>query len=124
VRPIVLTAESAGSRKRRELGELADVIDCGGEHVEGTRLVEVLRARGLRQLHVEGGPRLLGTLIADDVLDELCLTTSPVLEGGFARRIAASLVASTPRPMSLDHVLVSGGMLLSKYSRIREDTSR
>ena len=124
VRPIILTAQSAGHGSRRELEQVADIIDCGEERAEGVLLVEALRARGLPQLHVEGGPHLLGTLIADDVLDELCLTASPVLEGGFAPRVASAGVDPIPQAMSLDHVLVSGSVLFTKYSRIRESTPR
>jgi riboflavin biosynthesis pyrimidine reductase len=123
VRPIVLTGTSADPEARHELSRVAEVIDCGETGTEGERVVEVLASRGLGQVHCEGGPHLLGTLIADDVLDELCLTTSPLLEGGDGPRIAAGH-ADEPRPMTLDHVLVSDGMLFTKYSRTREDTPR
>ncbi len=118
VRPLVLTAASADAAARRELSRVADVIDCGATHAGGTDVVEALTSRGLRQVHCEGGPHLLGTLIADDVIDELCLTTSPLLEGGDAPRISAG--ASVARSMALDHLLIAGSMLFTKYSRTRE----
>ncbi len=123
VRPLVLTSASATSSGRHALESVAEVINCGERHAGGRRVIETLSARGLHRVHCEGGPHLLGTLIADDVLDELCLTTSPLLEGGDGPRIAAGH-ADQPRPMTLDHVLVSDGMLFTKYSRIREDAPR
>jgi riboflavin biosynthesis pyrimidine reductase len=121
VRPIVLTAESADPRVRRRLERVADVISCGERTAEGKQIVKALTARGLTQVHCEGGPHLLGTLIVDDVLDELCLTTSPLLEGGLGPRITSSEMDAVARSMALDHVLVSGNMLFTKYSRIREE---
>ena len=122
VRPLVLTAESADPGRRRRLAHVSDVVDCGDVQAEAAQLVEALITRGLAQVHCEGGPHLLGTLIADDVLDELCLTTSPLLEGGFGPRIASGATDAVARSMSLDHVLVSAGMLFTKYSRSREDS--
>ena len=123
VRPLVLTSESADPDARRALERVAEVVSCGERHAGGGQVIDALRSRGLKRVHCEGGPHLLGSLIADDVLDELCLTTSPLLEGGDGPRIAAGHT-DQPRPMTLDHVLVSDGMLFTKYSRVREDAPR
>jgi riboflavin biosynthesis pyrimidine reductase len=118
VRPIVLTVASAGASRRRALSEVADVIDCGETWVEPAQLLAALTARGLLQVHCEGGPSLLGSLVAVDVLDELSLTISPALEGGAGPRIVSSVGGTIDlQPMLLDHVLLAGSMLLTKYSR-------
>jgi riboflavin biosynthesis pyrimidine reductase len=62
---------------------------------------------------------LLGDLVAADVVDELCLTVSPNLEGGAGPRIVAAREAMALRGLALDHVLLSGDMLLTKWSRRR-----
>jgi 5-amino-6-(5-phosphoribosylamino)uracil reductase len=49
-----------------------------------------LRALGLHRVLVEGGPSLFSQLVSDNEIDELCLTTSPKLVAGPARRIAAA----------------------------------
>ncbi|MEO6309265.1 MAG: dihydrofolate reductase family protein, partial [Leifsonia sp.] len=66
----------------------------------------------------EGGPHLFGDLLAADCVDELCLSLSPVLDGGSAGRIAVSAVA-TPRPMRLLHSFAAGDMLFVRYARAR-----
>ncbi|MEF2979133.1 pyrimidine reductase family protein [Subtercola sp. YIM 133946] len=120
VRPVVLTARSAGAAKRKELERVADVVDCGETRVDAEALIAALTARGLLRVHCEGGPSLLGSLVAADLLDELCLTVSPALEGGAGPRIVtAGGKAIALRPMGLDHVLLAGSMLLTKYSRRR-----
>jgi riboflavin biosynthesis pyrimidine reductase len=40
-----------------------------------------LRERGCRRILCEGGPTVFGSLLADDVVDELFLTVSPLLAG-------------------------------------------
>lgn len=40
-----------------------------------------LRDRGCRRILCEGGPTLFGSLLADEVVDELFLTVSPLLAG-------------------------------------------
>ncbi len=67
----------------------ADVVIAGeGARVDPARVVRELADRGLRRQLTEGGPRLLGQFVAAGVLDELCLTLSPMLTAGDAQRIA------------------------------------
>lgn len=122
VRPLVLTSDSAPADRRAVLEEVAEVVSCGATGVEPSRLVDVLVARGLLQMHCEGGPSLLGSLIEADALDALALTVSPNLEGGQGTRITHPSGDAAPldlRALALDHVLNSDGMLLLHYSRRR-----
>jgi riboflavin biosynthesis pyrimidine reductase len=64
----------------------------------------------------EGGPTLFGTLLEADCVDELCLTVSPLIAAGDARRIAAGALQEARR-MVLRHVLVSGSTLMLLYRR-------
>ncbi|WP_418605558.1 dihydrofolate reductase family protein [Georgenia sp. SUBG003] len=95
---------------------MADVVPCGAGTVETTLVRAALERRGLSQVLCEGGPHLLGTLIEADAVDELCLTVSPVLEGGAAGRITAGGAQATRR-MRLSHVLTAGDMLMLRYLR-------
>jgi riboflavin biosynthesis pyrimidine reductase len=81
-------------------------------------MVAELAARGLPQILSEGGPHLLGALIAADAVDELCLTLAPVLEGGAATRITAGGPQVT-RAMRLAHAFPAGDMLFLRYLRAR-----
>jgi riboflavin biosynthesis pyrimidine reductase len=118
VRPLVLTCAAAPAAARATLEEVAEVISCGDEHVEPHRLVDALVERGLTQILCEGGPSLFGSLIAADLVDELCLTVSPLLEGGAGIRISHG-DAEAARGMRLVHVLESDGLLLTRYARRR-----
>ena len=117
VRPLLLTCTAAPTDRREALTEVADVVDCGGSRVDTRRMREVLAERGLTQVHSEGGPHVLGTMIEEGTIDELCLTLSARLEGGLARRITDGH-PSVPRELTLAHVLTAAdSTLLLRYLR-------
>ena len=114
VRPIVVTTEAAPHDRRNALAAVADVLIAGEQQLDPSVLVAALAERGLTQQHCEGGPSLFGSLLAAGVVDELCLTVSPQLVAGDAKRIAAGALAS-PGDLALGQVLVSGDTLLLRY---------
>jgi riboflavin biosynthesis pyrimidine reductase len=116
VRPVVFTHAAAPAERRAALSEVADVVSVGDTAVDLTAMARELHGRGATQLLSEGGPHLLGALTAADLVDELCLTVSPLLAGPGAGRITAG-PPSAPRPMTLRHVLTADGALLMRYAR-------
>lgn len=116
VRPLVVTHAAAPADRRARVARLAEIVTVGAERVDLAAMVAELHARGLTQLLCEGGPHLFGALIAEDLVDELCLTVSPLLAGGAAGRIAAG-PDGPPRELSLRHILAEGDMLFLRYAR-------
>lgn len=115
IRPLVVT--SAGQSPPPGLAEVAEILVLGDDEVDLAAMVAELHRRGATQILCEGGPRLFGALIAADLVDEVCLTVSPVLTGGGAGRIAAGLDGHPPRRMALRSVLSSDDMLFLRYAR-------
>ncbi|MFB9569664.1 pyrimidine reductase family protein [Saccharopolyspora hordei] len=121
VPPIVLTTEAAPAQRQAELADAgADVVVAGDAEVDLRAALAALDERGLRRIGCEGGPRLFGSLVDQDLVDELCLTLSPLLTSGDARRIAVGAGAEPPRAMRLRSVLHAGSLLLVRYARMRE----
>jgi len=118
VRPVVFTSAEAPPERRAAMAEVADVVVAGDRGVDLAAAVAELRRRGLRGILSEGGPHLLGGLTAADLVDEVCLTVSPLVTGPGAGRITAG-PPSPPRAMSLRHVLSAEGTLLLRYVRSR-----
>jgi riboflavin biosynthesis pyrimidine reductase len=122
VPPVVVTHAAAPGRLRAALAAVADVVEVGevgevGEaRVDLAAMVEELHERGFRQLLCEGGPLLFGGLTEADLVDEVCLTISPLLAGAGAGRITAG-PPSAPRALTLRHVLAADGGLLLRYTR-------
>ena len=78
---IVTTAEGARNLRGR-LGGGCEVIELGRSgDVDLGRAVGELHELGYRAILTEGGPHLMGELIANDLLDEVFLTISPVVAG-------------------------------------------
>jgi riboflavin biosynthesis pyrimidine reductase len=118
LRPIVYTHAGAPADRRAALAPVADIVTVGEDAVDLRAAVADLHGRGATQLLCEGGPALFGGLIEADLIDELCLTLSPVLVAGDAGRIAAGAPVP-PRRMHLIHSLTGDDMLLLRYSRSR-----
>ncbi|WP_438874460.1 pyrimidine reductase family protein [Symbioplanes lichenis] len=116
IRPLVVTRK--GGTPPPGLADVAEIIEVGDDAVDLAAMVAGLHARGATQLLCEGGPHLLGALVAADLIDELCLTVSPVLTGGGAGRIATG-PDGPPRRMALRSVLSREDMLFLRYARSR-----
>ncbi|PRW65089.1 pyrimidine reductase family protein [Actinopolyspora mortivallis] len=120
--PIVVTSAASPAEWRHELTRAgADVIVAGTEEVDPPRVLRALAERGLYRIGCEGGPALFGSLVAADVVDELCLTVSPLLTAGRASRIAVGDGVEAPRGMRLLSALrADDSVLLLRYGRAAE----
>ncbi|MFJ2720457.1 pyrimidine reductase family protein [Streptomyces sp. NPDC087437] len=104
----IAAAEKAGARV---------VIAGDGAGVDPARAVRALAELGHTRLLTEGGPRLLGQMVASGVLDEMCLTVSPMLTAGDAQRIAGGPSVAVPQRFTLASLLEDDGFLFGRYSR-------
>ncbi|HEY3556952.1 MAG TPA: pyrimidine reductase family protein [Kribbella sp.] len=117
-RAIVITCAASPKDRREALAEVADVLVFGEDAVDLTAAMAALGERGLNQVLCEGGPHLLGSLTAADLVDELCLTVSPLLAGPGARRITDGLAVTDARALPLLHVLsADDGFLFLRHGR-------
>ena len=117
-RTIVLTTELAPAHRLDAARQVADVIVAGADSVQAPGALDALTSCGYRRILVEGGPMLLGEFVADGLLDELCLTISPVLEGGNATGRVTTSPGRTPLTgVRLATVLEDDGFLLTRYVR-------
>lgn len=117
-RTIVLTTRQAPANRVAAAARTADVVVAGDDHVPGWAAIEKLAELGYRRILTEGGPNLLGGIAADDLLDELCVTISPLIEGGHVGRMITSQSTLTAG-LRLAGLLEDDGFLLSRYVRAR-----
>ena len=114
--PLILTTSTADAGRRAALEGVAEIVNVNdGSHVD--------LGAAVAQLHgivvCEGGPSVNGQLVADDLVDEMCLTLSPMLAGGRSPRAAHGQDAEQPRGMELERVLEEDGLLFFRYARTR-----
>jgi riboflavin biosynthesis pyrimidine reductase len=92
---LVLTSERGAARLRGRLPPAATILAVGAEaRVDPVAAVEALRQRGHELILSEGGPTAFGALVAAGLVDELFLTTSPLLAGRSP---------GSPRPALVEH---------------------
>ncbi len=118
--PTLLLTGAAAAPDRVAAAEKSGVrvvVAGDGMGVDPARAVRALADLGLTRLLTEGGPRVLGQLIAADVLDELCLTVSPMLTAGDAQRIAGGPSVAVPKRFALASLLEESGFLFGRYRR-------
>ena len=110
-RPIVVTCSAADHS-----GLAADVLVAGEDDVDIAVALDALAAQGLRRILCEGGPTLLASIVDARRLDELCLTTSPLLVGPTAPLLPTAL----PQPLHLElrSLLEEDGVLLGRYTTV------
>jgi riboflavin biosynthesis pyrimidine reductase len=93
---LLLTSEVGAARLRGRLPRAATIVAVGAEaHIDPVAAVEALRRRGHAMILSEGGPTAFGALLAAGLVNELFLTTSPLLAGRSP---------NSPRPALVEHV--------------------
>jgi riboflavin biosynthesis pyrimidine reductase len=122
---LVLTSERGAARLRGRLPRAATILPIGAEApIDPAAAVEVLRRRGHDLILSEGGPTAFGALLAAGLVDELFLTTSPLLAGRTPGSPRLSLVehAELLPDRAVECTLLSlrrSGSLLFAHYRLR-----
>ena len=120
-RALVLTSDRGAERLEGRLPDTAVVVSLGRPlRFTGDVIVEALRARGHRRILSEAGPHTFGTLLKAQVVDELFLTTSPLMVGdagpGSRLRLVESADLLPPVGSALTSVRRHGDHLFSRYA--------
>ena len=87
IQPMIITVAAAPAANREQASRHAEVIIAGERDVDLVAALDVLAGRGLARILAEGGPSLNGQLAAAGLIDEVCLTVSPLVVSGDAKRI-------------------------------------
>lgn len=118
-RPLLVTFANAPADRRELLAQVAEVLTCGEQAVDLPMLVSQFATRGLFQILCEGGPHLFGSLLAADLVDEVCLTVAPRFLAGNAGRIAV-WDQELDRSFGLASMLSDDdGFVFLRYLRVR-----
>jgi riboflavin biosynthesis pyrimidine reductase len=115
---LVLCPRAAESRARETISDPAAQI-LPIEDVDGSlsapAIVGALHEAGYASIVVEGGPTLAAHLVTGGAVDELCLTTSPVLNGATLSLFGRS--EFEPIPLALTQLLIDDdGVSYARWS--------
>ncbi|MBW3548274.1 MAG: pyrimidine reductase family protein [Actinobacteria bacterium] len=114
---LVVTCAGADATRRARAEQVAELVLAGDQWVDIGEAIVQLGRRGHGVVLCEGGPCLLGELVVADLLDELCLTLSPLVAGGTGPRIVTGAMLRAPRPLRLASVLEDDSDLFLRYLR-------
>jgi len=117
----ILISTGAAVKAASGLPDRLRVLTAGQDRVDVRLALVALGDLGYRNVLCEGGPHLLAQLAVAGLLDELCLTTSPLLAAGAANRILAGPTDAAAQPVArlrLAHLLTDESFLLSRYERV------
>jgi riboflavin biosynthesis pyrimidine reductase len=94
-----------------------EVVGLGPQELTPLVMLSHLRRRhDVRSLLCEGGPTLLGALLADRLVDELYMTLAPKLTGGGGPAITSGPELSELISLTPEWVLERAGSLFLRYS--------
>jgi riboflavin biosynthesis pyrimidine reductase len=119
---IVVSSHAVDADRAREWRDAgAEVLLAGQDEVDLRAAVGTFVERGLRRIDCEGGPGLVGALLAADLVDEMRVSIVPLAVAGRAGRLARTdTPLDAPRGFALGSLLVDDdGTLLARYLRER-----
>jgi riboflavin biosynthesis pyrimidine reductase len=114
-----LVVTCGGAPRSRLAGLIEDdqIVTAGDSKVDLSSAIQALSRRGFRRVLCEGGPTLFADLVRAERLDELCLTLSPRLLAGDARRITRGPLITPDVRLRLAQVIGAGDDLFLRYAR-------
>ena len=114
-RPLVLTGRDPDPERAARARARCELVVLDEPRPGAPSLLAALVARGLRRMVCEGGPTLLESFVAADLLDEADITVSPLFAG--TARTPRTGGLDVPARFELRHVLSAGGFLMCRYTR-------
>ncbi len=117
--PLVVCPGNTPPALRAPAGGVAELLPSGTDEVDLPATLGQLGDRGVGLVLCEGGPSLNGQLLSAGLVDEVCLTLSPLLVGGRGPRISGW---DDPQPalgLELISACETEGVLMLRYGTKR-----
>ncbi|GHE07959.1 dihydrofolate reductase family protein [Klenkia taihuensis] len=115
----LVTCGSSDADRRAALTDAGvRVLVSGDDDVDLAAALDALAAEGIESVLCEGGPSLFRDAVAAGLVDELCLTTAPLLTGG-APGVLGGNALPAPVQARLVQLLEEDGVLVARYALTR-----
>jgi len=113
--PLIYTTKAGAENLFENFESRAEIVVFDSEQVDMTRVLEDLHGREVSVVLGEGGPSLNHQLTEAQLVDELCLTISPIVTGGTGTGIASGPVLSNPNRFHLAGLATQDEFLFCNY---------
>ncbi|MXW61443.1 MAG: pyrimidine reductase family protein [Acidimicrobiaceae bacterium] len=115
-RPLVITGEQADPERLAALN--AEIVRLPMTRPQPSAVLDELHRRDAQVVLCEGGPTWNGQLVQAGLVDEICVSISPILAGGTSSRTVAGAEQAVPIQMRLSRLLSEDGLLFARYTRV------
>ena len=122
-KPLIYTSENGNKNLPESFEEKAEVVTLGVGSVDLSFVLTDLFRRGAKIVLAEGGPSLNYQLVETQLVDELCLTISPLLVGGESSGIINGPLFSHPHQFQLNDLAIEDKFLFCRYLSKLDSTS-
>lgn len=119
---ITVTVTDAPPDRLAAAREAGEVIVAGSGRVDLAAAVDLLAETDRGRILCEGGPSLLSGLAQANRFDEICLTVSPQLHSGHAKRVIDGPLLDPPLPLTLHTLLIEDGFLFTRHLVARQES--
>jgi len=114
---LIITGRDAPSDAETRLRDHAEIVRLDQPSPTPAAILAELGSRGAEVVLAEGGPSFNGQLVDAGVVDEICLSTAPMLVGGTTPRIVDGAERAVAADLALDRLLEHDGALFARYLR-------
>lgn len=113
--PLIITGAAADEERLGAIGNRIELCRMPSQRITPEQAVGALHTRGARTVLCEGGPSWNAQMLEAELVDELCLTISPLLTAGDGLRIVAGEALTPARKLRLVRLLEHDGVLCARY---------
>lgn len=113
--PVIFTGSGTSTTAIETFADVAEIVAFDSPFPGPSEMLAELRIRGARVVLCEGGPSFNAQFVDAGLVDELCLSTTPLLAGGSSSRIVHKSRRTIPLPLKLDHLFEAEGTLFARY---------
>ncbi len=117
--PLNYTKSESLEKNSSQFASSSEIIDFPEEELTVSKVVHDLSNQDAKIVVCEGGPSLNAHLLANDLIDEFCLSVSPRAVGGEDPSPFLNKPVDSPVELSLDRILLEEEFLFCRYLTVR-----
>ena len=115
------TIIAVGKQSEKNNLETAEIIECGENKIDLTKLLNILSERGVKKVLVEGGETVMWSFLKEELFDEYNVFFSSIIIGGIGTPTIAGGKGFQKEESILNLKLISveqlGNGILAKYTK-------
>lgn len=116
IRPIIATGEGACKQKAKQLIAAGARVVRVPQHADGLidlfQLLQMLKQMGLQSVMVEGGAKVITSVLSSQIADQLLLAIAPRFVGGLRAVNPTQALEHMPELRDVHYQLVSGDLVV------------